>query len=127
MKTVETVALIVLDGDRMLLERRGLDKETFPGVVVVPGGHVEKGETLEEACKRELKEELDLESSKFRFLEMHPFETPIEVQHVHYFVCEDWKGTPRSHEADEVFFVGFDELNRVDVLEERELLQKHFR
>jgi ADP-ribose pyrophosphatase YjhB (NUDIX family) len=30
-------------------------------VVVVPGGHVESGESLEEACKRELKEELGLE------------------------------------------------------------------
>jgi mutator protein MutT len=126
-KTVDTVALIVLDGNRMLVERRGWHKETFPGVVVVPGGHVEEGESLEEACIRELEEELDLEGSKFRFLEMHPFHTPIEVQNVHYYICEDWKGTPRSLEAEEVFFVGFDELDRIDVVKERELLQRHFK
>ena len=126
MKTVDTVALIVLDGDRILLERRGLHKKTFPGFVVVPGGHVEDGETLEEACHRELKEELELDGSKFRFLEMYPFETAIEVQNVHYFICEDWEGTPQSLEADEIFFIGISELNHIDVSEERDLLQRHF-
>ena len=58
MKTVDTVALIVLQDDTVLVERRGLHKATDPGVVVIPGGHVEEGESLEDACKRELKEEL---------------------------------------------------------------------
>ena len=126
MKTVDTVALIVLDGDKMLLERRGIHKETFPGVLVVPGGHVEEGETLEQACRRELKEELALDGSKFRFLEMHPFETAKEVQNVHYFICEDWEGTPQSLEADDVFFIAIDKLNRIDIPEERKLLLRHF-
>ena len=49
MNTVDTVALIILQGDEVLVERRGLHKATDPGVVVIPGGHVEEGETLEEA------------------------------------------------------------------------------
>lgn len=94
MKTVDTVGLLILDGDRLLLGRRGLHKTTFPGVVVVPGGHVESGESLEEACKRELKEELDLECSKF--IEMIPYSTPIEVQNVHYYICGGWTGVPKA-------------------------------
>ena len=69
MMTVDTVALIVLDGSMLLVERRRLDKSTDPGVVVVPGGHVEEGESLVDACARELKEELDLDCTRFRFID----------------------------------------------------------
>lgn len=58
MKFVDTVALIVEKEGRLLVERRKLTKETDPGKVAIPGGHVEGGESLEEACRRELKEEL---------------------------------------------------------------------
>jgi 8-oxo-dGTP diphosphatase len=61
MTTADAVALIVLDSDKILLERRGLHKEAFSGFVVVPGGQVEDGETIEEACQRELMEELEEE------------------------------------------------------------------
>ena len=125
MRTVDAVCLLVFDDDRLLLERRGMHKDTFPGVVVAPGGHVESGESLEEACKKELKEELRLECAKFNFIEMILFPTPIEVQNVHYFVCKDWTGVPPSLEVDEVFFVGLDELEIIDIAEEREFLQSH--
>lgn len=35
---------------------------------IVPGGHVELGETMEEALKREIKEETNLDINDFKFL-----------------------------------------------------------
>ena len=125
MKTVDTVALLVLRDDSILVERRGLHKATDPGIVVIPGGHVESGESLEEACKRELKEELDLDCSEFRLLDKMLWHTPIEKQNVHYFVCEGWSGTPKSQEADEVFFKKHSDLGLIDIEEERIILVKH--
>ena len=125
MKTVDTVALIILWGDEVLVERRGLHKATDPGVVVIPGGHVEEGETLEEACKRELKEELDLDCSVYTFVDRMVWSTPIEVQNVHYFVCENWSGTPKKLEADEIFFIKQADLSPIDIEEERKIIEKH--
>eukprot|EP01095_Lingulamoeba_sp_RSL-Kostka_P015159 TRINITY_DN687_c1_g1_i1.p1 TRINITY_DN687_c1_g1~~TRINITY_DN687_c1_g1_i1.p1 ORF type:complete len:404 (-),score=127.28 TRINITY_DN687_c1_g1_i1:48-1259(-) len=47
----------------ILLTRRK-STMTFPNVWVIPGGHVDKGESLEEAAIRELKEECSIEVSQ---------------------------------------------------------------
>ena len=55
------VGAVVLDGDRVLLVKRA--HEPLKGEWSVPGGAVDVGETLEEAIRREVREEtcLDIE------------------------------------------------------------------
>ncbi|MFX1301472.1 MAG: NUDIX hydrolase [Promethearchaeota archaeon] len=81
---VNVVALIVRKNGEVLLERRKKDRKVDPGKLVIPEGHVEDTETQEQACKRELKEELDLECSKFRHVISIPHDTTSEKQMVHY-------------------------------------------
>jgi 8-oxo-dGTP diphosphatase len=70
-----TAAIVVRDG-RVLLTKRPEDKR-HPGMWEFPGGKVDPGESPEEALRRELKEELDVEARVERIFEV-----------VHY--CYEW-------------------------------------
>jgi len=84
------VAFITAKGDEVLVERRRSDRRINLGAVTVPRGHVEEGETFEEACRREL----GLECAGLRYMTTYLHETPFEDQVARYYVCEDWK--PRT-------------------------------
>ena len=59
MKTIEVVAGVIKDGDRIFATQRGYGDQK--GGWEFPGGKMEPGETPEQALVRELKEELDVE------------------------------------------------------------------
>ena len=60
-----TADCVVFDGHgRVLLIRRG--HPPFEGQYALPGGFVEIGETVEDACRRELKEETGIEVARAR-------------------------------------------------------------
>lgn len=50
-----------------------LQSHKWPGVYVVPGGHVELGERLEEAVVREAREETGLEVHSLEFINFQQF------------------------------------------------------
>jgi 8-oxo-dGTP diphosphatase len=58
---------IILRKGKVLLIRR-VNTKTFNHLWSNPGGSVEEGESLEEACVRELKEEIDVEAMIVRKL-----------------------------------------------------------
>lgn len=69
MPITHTVDIVVTDGQRrVLLVRRG--KDPFRGMLVLPGGHIEPGETREAAAARELQEEAGIvvDPAKLHFL-----------------------------------------------------------
>ena len=111
---VDTVAFILHRDGRVLVEKRKSTKETDPGRTVIPGGHVEDGESLEEACARELKEELGLVCDEFRFITKLLHKTEKEEQMVHYYSCEGWRGEPSPMEADEIAWVSLEEIGVLD-------------
>ncbi|MBQ3460706.1 MAG: (deoxy)nucleoside triphosphate pyrophosphohydrolase [Solobacterium sp.] len=59
MKTVNVVAAIIRDGNKIFATQRGYGE--FKDGWEFPGGKVEEGETPQEALKREIEEELETE------------------------------------------------------------------
>lgn len=59
----------------ILLQRRALTKKKKPGVWSKTGGHVHKGETVEDAIKREVKEEIGLDVKDNNLFFMQKFKS----------------------------------------------------
>jgi nucleoside triphosphatase len=92
-----TVGVFIFNkANEMLL----LKSHKFPGKYVVPGGHVELGERIEEAAVREAKEETGLDIYDLKFVNFQQF----------IYDPSFWK---RRH------FIFFDYLCRTDSLEVR--------
>ncbi len=73
MKTINVVAAIIRDGDRIFATQRGYGD--FKDGWEFPGGKVEEGETPQEALKREIEEELKTE------IEVGDYITTIEYDY----------------------------------------------
>jgi 8-oxo-dGTP diphosphatase len=113
-KHADIIALILYKDGKILVEKRKSIKKDDPGKIIIPSGHVEKGETNEEACKRELKEELDLDCDKFRLVIKLPNKTKDEDQDIYFYSCEDWSGELKVLDAEKVFWVSPDKIGIID-------------
>lgn len=101
----ELVAGILTKNGRFLVEKRRLDDEVDPGLVEVPGGHVDTGESLEAALKRELREELGIQVNRMSFV-VNGLATAStgEKGRIHYFHVTSWHGRIRAREAERVYW-----------------------
>jgi 8-oxo-dGTP diphosphatase len=113
------VGAVVVHEGRVLLIRRG--KEPLRGRWVVPGGTVERGETLHEALVREVREEtaLTVRPGEVVLVFDRILREEAEVTY-HYviidYLCEYVAGTPRAgSDAEAVAFVAPEALRDYDV------------
>lgn len=74
------VILEDLEGRILLLKKRG---KFADGMWCLPGGGVEYGQTIEDACRDELKQEVDLDISCLKYLFYHN-DLPNQRFHRHY-------------------------------------------
>jgi len=85
------VAVIYDERGRLLICKKPADRGVFPGQWGLPGGGVEHGELLEQALRREVREELGLEIENLRALyfkegietKAHPVIGPTRVHMIY--------------------------------------------
>ena len=94
------MGVLVMRRGRVLLgRRRGSHGE---GYYAAPGGHIEFGESFEEAARREVREETGLEIADLKLLSVGNYVFKREDGERHYidvdFVCEAPAGEPQLAE-----------------------------
>ena len=119
----DVVAGILMERRRFLVEKRRADDEADPGFVEIPGGHVDPDESLEEALRREMREELGIEIEKVRLVQKSlATATNGERQRIHYFHVEKWNGRIRSTEAERVYWES--EISNLSIIPDRRAVGK---
>ncbi len=85
---IEVVAAIIKVEDKYLCCQRKKNKFNYLSEKYeFPGGKVENNETMEEALRREIKEELDLNISIDRFFKTINYSYPDFDIKMHVFIC----------------------------------------
>ncbi len=92
---LEVAIGILQRGNKYLIQKRP-SKGLLADLWEFPGGKIEKGETPQEALKRELKEELDIDITSSRhFMNVQHFYTQFRVK-LHVFHCLS-RSYPQAH------------------------------
>lgn len=113
----------MIDDRLVLVEKRRDDDEADPGLVMLPGGHVEKDESLEECLKREMSEELGIDVGAIAPVRVRDYVASNgEGQRIHYFHVKDWTGEIESNEAERVYWES--DLENLSDSVEREIVSK---
>lgn len=100
------------DAGELYLQKRSTTKDIQPGKWdTAVGGHIDYGETVEEALRREVREELGITDFVPRFITRYVFESAIEKELVNTF-CTTYNGdiTPDPSELDGGRFWPLDEI-----------------
>ena len=116
-KLLLVAAGAIFDRDgRILLARRPPGK-AMAGLWEFPGGKIAEGETPEAALKRELKEELGIETETSCLAPIAVASCSLEEFHLlmPLFTCRKWSGVPQPIEASEIKWVRSSELLKYEM------------
>ena len=108
-------AVIVDEGGRLFLARRGPAAKNERGLWKFPGGSVEFGETLAQALAREMREEYGIEVDVGALLDVVDHILPEEGQHwvSPTYVCRIHAGVPQILEPKKCAQIGWFSLDAV--------------
>lgn len=102
----------------LYLQKRALDKDIQPGKWDTSvGGHVDYGEEIEIALKREVREELGITDFEYTFLSQYPYVSDREAELVHsYYTVYDGVIHPDPVEISEGKFWDLEDIeNQIGV------------
>lgn len=92
MPVIPAVSVALIREDSVLLVKRG--REPSKGQFAFPGGRVEPGESLEQAARRELREETGLEAGPLTLARTLDIDAPPVIFRLNVFVAVYVDGDP---------------------------------
>ena len=111
-------AAIFNEEGKLFITLRGEKAKNERGKWEIPGGSVEFGETLEQAIRREVKEEYGIEIEVMELLGVCDHLIPDEHQHwvSPTYICKIVKGTPKILEPDKCAGIGWFTIEEAEKL-----------
>jgi len=100
-KHIRVAAALIFENGKVFATKRGNSPFAYVAhKYEFPGGKIEEGERGEDAVKRELKEELDMEVSVGGLYASHPHEYPDFIITLYLYECEMRSAfTLKEHES----------------------------
>ena len=86
------VHLIIIKDGKILLQRRNNPNKHAYLKLGMPAGHLESGENVFEAMKREAKEELGIDLKDFDLVQIMNLNSDTSVYDAYFFLCKDYSG-----------------------------------
>jgi 8-oxo-dGTP diphosphatase len=117
MKMIKMVAAIIRNEDKFLLVKQAKGA-AHEGLWAFPAGRVEDNESLEDALRREVKEETNLDISQIKFLEVVKVKDEnmgIDAE-VYVFECRHQRGNPKPEsDVEEFKWVTIEEIEKFEM------------
>lgn len=120
---IESVGIVVLDEEKVLLVSHGKASNYKVGVLGIPSGKIEKGESKKEAAKRELEEESGLKCKTNELISLPKSyrakikqNDGVKIFNWYVFLCKKFKGELRDTDETKPFWTSAKSLNLYKLL-----------
>jgi 8-oxo-dGTP diphosphatase len=121
---IPSVAFILLKDNKILVEKRKMNKSSFPGKIAVPSGGIEAGETSEQALWRETKEEFDIKVTDYAYIGKYFLEYKEVDFDTYYYVVTTWTGEIQNKEAEELIWINKNDTSKLDISTDVQAVEK---
>ena len=111
MKTINVVAAVVMKEGKVFATQRGYGE--FKDGWEFPGGKVEAGESPEEALRREIREELEVEVNVGDLIDTIEYDYPAFHLSMKCYACTIVGGSPHLLEHEAARWLSADQLDSV--------------
>lgn len=111
MKTINVVAAVIMKEGRVFATQRGYGE--FKDGWEFPGGKVEAGESPEEALRREIREELEVEVNVGDLIDTIEYDYPAFHLSMKCYACTIAGGSPHLLEHEAARWLSADQLDSV--------------
>ncbi len=123
---LECIAFLLIKNQQVLAEKRKLTKQVVPGALALPGGHIEAGESPEDALRRELQEELGILPTSMTYV-CTLLHRAQEFRKLHYFAVQDWQGEITNREAEALLWIPISQVHTFDLDVDRVAVREYMR
>lgn len=111
MKTINVVAAVIMKDGKVFATQRGYGE--FKDGWEFPGGKVEAGESPEEALRREIREELEVEINVGDLIDTIEYDYPAFHLSMKCYACTIAGGSPHLLEHEAARWLSADQLDSV--------------
>lgn len=126
-RTVECVSFLLMKAGKILIERRPRTKRIEPGILAIPSGVIEEGETREEALVREIREEFDVTPTKYSYMGSLLYRHKEADFALNYYLVTEWEGEVQNKEAEELLWIDADQSGILSVWQDKVMAEAAWR